>query len=502
MSQPVLPAATPVASPIPPTAGLPLAVDLDGTLVRTDILFESLNKAARIPARWLAVLRLLTGPRSVLKDSLAGWVTIDPASLPYREDLLDWLRSEKRAGRRIVLATATHETVARQIAEHLGIFDEIVATTREINLKGAAKANRLTELYGKSGFEYVGNDSADVPVWDSAATAHLAGNDTRLGESLRRAGKLGQVFVSGQGPAGEAWAKALRLHQWLKNLLVFAPLAGAHRFGDIKVLLTAALAFVCFGLVASSVYVLNDLADVDDDRRHHRKRNRPFAAGTLPLSAGWAAWPLLALGGLGVSATTLPAAFTAVLGLYLALTLAYSFSWKRLPILDVGTLATLYTIRIVAGAFAVAVPLSFWLITISVFLFTSLAYVKRTSELRARSGSAGADETLRGRGYSLSDLPLVTALGSASGTIAVLVLALYINDPVTATLYKTPKLLWLACPMLLHWISRVWLLAHRGEMHDDPVVFAIKDKVSWATGALAAAVFLTAQNADLSGWVR
>ena len=484
-----------------PPSTLPLAVDLDGTLVRTDILVESLNHAVRNPRHWLPLLRLLAGPRSRLKDTVAGWVDIDPTTLPYRADLLEWLEDQHRAGRQIVLATATHEQVARKISDHLGIFDGVLASTRDNNLKGPAKADALAERFGNGGFEYVGNDSADVPVWEVARVAHVAGSDNAIAENLRRSGKLGLCFPTVAASPVRTIAKALRLHQWLKNLLVFAPLAGAHRFDHPPTLGAAALAFLCFGLVASSVYVLNDLADVDDDRSHPRKRHRPFASGELSLPVGWLLWPLLALTGLTASAILLPVAFTAVLGLYLGMTLAYSFSWKRTPILDVGTLAALYTIRIVAGAFAVAVPLSFWLITISVFLFTSLAYVKRTSELRSRTID-GPETILRGRGYGTGDLPLVTALGSASGMIGVLVLALYINDPVTATLYKTPKLLWLACPLLLHWISRVWLLAHRGEMHDDPVVFAIKDKASWLAGALAAAVFLTAQRIDLSGWVR
>ncbi|MFY7954490.1 MAG: UbiA family prenyltransferase, partial [Armatimonadaceae bacterium] len=283
-----------------------------------------------MPSRWAITLGLLTGSRSILKDNLAGWVAIDPATLPYRQDLLDWLGTQRQAGRRIILATATHETVARQIADHLGIVDDVVATTRDTNLKGPAKAQRLRELYGENGFEYVGNDTADVPVWEAAQTAHVAGNDQRLSDSLRRAGKLGRVFDIRNRPVWESWAKALRLHQWLKNLLVLAPIAGAHRFDDFPTWVSAVLAFVCFGTVASSVYVLNDLADVDDDRRHHRKRYRPFAAGDLPLSAGWAAWPLLSAIGLSVAATALPTAFTAVLGLYFVLTLAYSFSWKRL----------------------------------------------------------------------------------------------------------------------------------------------------------------------------
>ena len=501
MHSPVAPIPQHLPHPRGSSETVPLAVDLDGTLVRTDLLVECLSRRLRQPSRWLETLAGIVGPRAALKERLAAEIAIDPAALPYHEALVEWLRQERATGRHLVLATAAHEIHARRIAEHLGLFDTILATRGETNLKGSRKAAALVERFGNGGFDYVGNDHADLPIWDVAREAHVAGPGTGMVRRLRGAGKPGKEFPWEGHRPGAALIRALRPHQWMKNLLVLAPIAGAHRLGDPTMLATAGAAFFCFGLVASSVYLLNDIADVEDDRRHPRKRHRPFASGDVPLATGWWLWPLCAAAGLGLAALLLPPAFATALTAYFLLTLAYSFHLKRAPILDVVTLAVLYTLRIVAGAFAVAVPLSFWLITISVFLFTSLAYVKRVSELRARSVE-GEDTVLGGRGYSASDLPLVTALGVASGTLAVLVLALYIHDPVTATLYRTPKLLWLACPLLMHWISRVWLLAHRGQMDDDPVLFALRDRSSWMAGAVAAGVFLCARFLELSDWAR
>lgn len=300
--------------------------------------------------------------------------------------------------------------------------------------------------------------------------------------------------------------EAMRPHQWVKNLLVLVPLAGAHRLGSPNDLLRVLVAFVAFGCVASGVYVLNDLLDVADDRLHPRKRNRPFASGALSITTGHLLWPATTLVGLGLAFAVLPPAFLVVLVGYFLLTLAYSFRLKRIPMVDVVALAALYTARLVGGAFAVPVPLSFWLTIFSVFLFTSLAFVKRYAELvaakAAEQGETGEVRVLPGRGYATTDLPVVGALGAASGYIAVLVFALYIQDPVTATLYRTPRLLWIGCPVLLYWVSRIWLVTARGTMHDDPVVFAIRDRASWVVGAVLAATVALADKVVLTGWGR
>ena len=289
-----------------------------------------------------------------------------------------------------------------------------------------------------------------------------------------------------------AMLKAMRLHQWMKNLLVFVPLMAAHQYADVQRDVLALMAFVVFSLTASSVYLLNDLVDVQDDRHHTRKRNRPFASGALSLITGWVAWPVLLLVAATLSVFFMPVLFSVSLGIYFVLTVAYSLHLKQLAVVDVLTLAALYTLRIIAGAAAIDVAMSFWLLLFSMFIFLSLALIKRYSELKV-ARDAGKTGALRGRGYEAEDLELVSSLGGSAGFIAVLVLALYIQDGQAAHLYATPQVIWLACPVMLFWISRAWLIAHRGRMHDDPIVFALKDKVSWGVGVFMVAVLALAR---------
>jgi 4-hydroxybenzoate polyprenyltransferase len=381
--------------------------------------------------------------------------------------------------------------LAAKVADHLSLFSEVLSSDGSTNLKADAKRAALVVKFGEKGFDYIGNDWADLPVWQSAAQAHVVSRSASLIDAARRHGNLGQVFSDGKPSLVQALLKAMRPHQWMKNLLVLIPLLAAQRYGDASSVLPAILAFVAFGLTASSVYLLNDMVDVADDRNHTSKSQRPFAAGHLSLLHGWLAWPLLLICALTLTAAALPLPFTLSLGVYFVLTVAYSLRLKQIPMVDVLMLASLYTLRIIAGAAAIAVPLTFWLLSFSMFLFLSLAFIKRYSELKA--APKGKTKTLRGRGYSTQDLELVANLGGSAGYTSVLVLALYIQDPHTASLYATPQTIWLACPLLLFWISRAWLIAHRGQMDDDPIVFAIKDRVSWAVAALFAAVFMAAR---------
>ena len=472
-----------------------LVVDLDGTLIKTDLLAETASRfLIDQPFRFFKLAVWLAEGKSALKSRLADSTSIDVASLPYNEELLTWLRAEKAQGRRIVLATASHRVLADQVAAHLDLFDEVLATDDTTNLKANAKRDALVKRYGERGFDYVGNDWPDISVWQAAAKSHVVSSSSRLIEKARSHGNLGVVMGDGKPPMAVALFKAMRPHQWMKNLLVFVPLLASHQYMNAVSLMQALLAFVVFGLTASSVYLLNDLVDVADDRHHARKRNRPLAAGDLSLLHGWIAWPVLL-----VLAFTLAGMvggflwrFTASMGIYFVLTVAYSLRLKQIPVVDVLTLAMLYTLRIIAGASAISVPLSFWLLSFSMFIFLSLAFIKRYSELRA-ARDAGKDGILRGRGYDPQDFELVASLGGSAGYTAVLVLALYIQDSNTASLYATPSLIWLACPLLLFWISRAWLIAHRGNMHDDPIVFALKDRVSWIVVALFGAVLVLAK---------
>lgn len=471
----------------------PLVVDLDGTLIRTDLLVESASQfLIQHPFQFLKPLLWLMQGKVVLKTELAQCVQLDAAALPYNADVLDWLRVEKRSGRRIVLATASHRVLAEQVAQHLQLFDEVLASEGETNLKSNAKAQALIERFGEGGFDYVGNDWPDVQVWAKAHTAHVVDASASLLSRARAQGNVGQVFSRSMPSKLVAMFKAMRLHQWMKNLLVFVPLMAAHQYADVQRDVLALMAFVIFSLTASSVYLLNDLVDVQDDRHHARKRSRPFASGALSLIVGWVAWPALLLVAVVLSALLMPVLFSVSLGVYFVLTVAYSLQLKQLAVVDVLTLAALYTLRIIAGAAAIDVAMSFWLLLFSMFIFLSLALIKRYSELKV-ARDAGKTGALRGRGYEPDDLELVSSLGGSSGFIAVLVLALYIQDGQAAHLYATPQLIWLACPVMLFWISRAWLIAHRGRMHDDPIVFALKDKVSWGVGAFMVGVLALAR---------
>jgi 4-hydroxybenzoate polyprenyltransferase len=475
-------------------AALPLVVDLDGTLTRCSLLAESVNSF--MLAHPFAIGRLLAwrfAGRAALVERLAlGGASVDVEHLPYNEELLGWLREEKARGRKLVLASSAHSLVADKVALHLGLFDDVIAADDGASMDAGARRDELAQRYGAGGFEYVGSSRQDPCICDVAARTHVAGAAGPLLARARANGKLGRTMAGGAPALPLALLAAMRPHQWVKNLLVFAALVASQRYGEARGLACALAAFAAFGLAASSVYLLNDLADVANDRHHPRKRNRPFAAGKLGIGAGWLAWPLLLGAAFALAAATLPPAFAVCLAVYAATTVAYSMRLKQVPMLDVLTLAMLYTLRVVAGAVAVAAPLSFWLLTFAMFVFLSLAMLKRYSELAALR-EEGKSDTVRGRSYQTQDLHLVAALGAAAGYTAVLVLALYIQDAHTGARYTHPEWIWLACPLLLFWMSRNWFLSHRGQMHDDPIVFALKDRASWIVAALFCAVFLLAR---------
>jgi 4-hydroxybenzoate polyprenyltransferase/phosphoserine phosphatase len=472
---------------------IPLVVDLDGTLIMGDLLVESASQVAtRRPADLLHFVPWLLESRVRLKSELARRCDIDPAALPYNEPLIEWLKGERESGRKIVLATASHQLLADRVAHHLGLFDQVLASSDDLNLKSERKRDRLVELFGERGFDYVGNDDADLPVWEAAGKAHIVSDNSRLINQLKQKGLSGQCFSPRTRPLTASLAKALRPHQWMKNMLIFVPLLAAHQYDNLPLIISAILAFIIFSLTASSVYLLNDLVDVQDDRYHKRKRFRPLASGNLSLLHGWMLWPILLLLSFILTWLLLPAAFMIALGCYFALTVAYSLRLKQSAVIDVIALAMLYTLRVIAGAAAVEVEPSFWLLSFSLFIFLSLALVKRFSELKDARES-GREGLLRGRGYQHDDLEIVASLGSSAGYLSVLVLALYIQDSHTAELYSTPQLIWLACPLLLYWISRVWLLTHRGKMHDDPIVFAIRDRISWVVAICFVGTFAIAR---------
>ncbi|MCI0570587.1 MAG: UbiA family prenyltransferase [Myxococcaceae bacterium] len=471
-----------------PRRALTLVVGLDGTLVHTDTHYEALLVLLK-RAPWLVLLVplwLLKG-RAHLKAEISRRVELDAAYLPYNAELLAYLRAEGARGRRLVLATSADQRIANAVAEHLALFSEVHASDGRTHLSGARKLARLKECLGTS-FAYAGNRGEDLLVWKDAHEALLVGAARGV---QRRCAALGRPVRTFDGPrAGwQAWLKALRMHQWAKNLLVFVPLLAAHRGLELGLVGRAFLGFIAFCFCASSVYLLNDLLDLPSDRRHPTKRLRPFASGTLPLEAGLVLAPLLA--GAGAALTLLlPPAFGAALGAYYAITLAYSFHLKQVAVLDVLVLAGLYTVRILAGALAVGVPTSSWLLSFAMFLFLSLALVKRVSEVRRLR--LASQDVVHGRGYGGGDYEVLVSLGTAAGYVAAVVLSLYINSDTVSRLYVHPERLWLLCPVLLYWVSRIWLLAHRGKVDEDPLVFAMRDPVSFGMGVLAASILYSA----------
>ena len=472
----------------------PLCVDLDGTLLRTDSLHElCVQLLARRPLDVFQLpLWLARGGRAHLKAQLTARVSLDPALLPYRTEVVDAVRAEAAVGRETLLVTAADQAVADGIAAHVGAFSEVLGSDGSENLKGARKAEALAGRFGREGFEYIGDSPADLPVWEAAGSALLAAPSAPLERRVAARVPVRAKYGAPAGPAenGRAWLRALRVHQWAKNALVLLPLLAAHRVLEPDLLALACLAFVSFCLVSSGVYVLNDLVDLDADRAHPTKRRRPFAAGTLPLWQGVVAGPTLVLAAFAVVAPVLPAAFLGVLALYVAANGVYSLSLKRVAVADVLLLAGLYVLRVVAGGVAVGVALSPWLLGFCLFFFLNLAFLKRYLELTRLQ--ALAETSAAGRGYRTTDLDLLRSLGPSAGYLAVAVLALYIQSQAVTELYGRPWALWLAAPLVIYWITRAWLLAHRGEMDDDPVLFAIRDRTTWVVALLGAVLGLFA----------
>lgn len=465
------------------TLSPPLCVDLDGTLIRGDLLLESFLLLLKSHALYVfvAVFWLLREGKAGLKANIASRVTLNPAALAYNKELLAWLKSERTQGRELWLCTAANEKLANAVARHLEIFHGVLASDSRNNLAGERKAKQLVQRFGRGGFDYCGNEWRDMAIWRCARGAVVVNASPALEKRVGAGASVVRTFP----PTSErlrAIVRALRPHQWAKNVLVLVALLAAHQPGDLHALADALLAMAAFCLCASSVYLLNDMLDLEADRAHARKSQRPFAAGDLSLAAGLALVPVL-LAGAVLIAAFLPEKFQWALAAYYALTVAYSFVLKRMPLVDAVALAGLYTLRIIAGAGAASVALSFWLLLFSVFLFLSLAFVKRYAELDGLRRQQRLQAV--GRGYNVADLAMLQNFGTAAGYLSVLVLALYINSPDIQALYHRPKLIWTLCVLMLYWISRVWMTTHRGAMHDDPVVYALRDRVSLCLGLVA-----------------
>lgn len=456
---------------------LPLCVDLDGTLIQTDSLWEScLRLISQQPLMlFLLPLWLLFG-KAGFKNKVSHHVDLAPSSLPFNTKLLKFLTQQRLHNRHIILVTAANKKIAEAIASHLNIFDEILASDGSHNLSGKNKATALVDKYGEKGFVYAGNANIDLDVWQHAAAAIVVNGSESLTEKAKKFTSIEEEFPKEQKTSFKVILKAIRIHQWAKNLLIFTALVLSHNwFNDVAVKLSI-FAFFSFSFAASSIYLINDLIDLEADRKHLTKRNRPLAAGILPIQSAILMVPVL-LAFSFLFAIQINLDFVIILSVYLILTTAYSLFLKPIALIDVVTLTSLYTIRIVAGATAINVPLSYWLLAFSMFIFLSLALIKRFSELKnlIQQGETSSFS----RGYHTDDLPAVSLFGICSGYISVLVLVLYTHDLQAGTLYSNPDWLWFVAVAVLYWISRMWLLAFRGQMNEDPVLFAIHDRNSY-----------------------
>lgn len=478
------PAAAPFAPPsfdAPSADTIPLCIDLDGTLIRTDTLMEGLIGLAG--GMRLGVLAgAFASGRAGLKARVAAEAPFDPALLPYNETLLDYIRAERAKGRLIVLTTAANETVAQRVAAHLGLFDEVIASTATHNLKGASKAEALVARFGEVGFAYAGDAGADLAVWRHAASAVLVNVSAGVAAKARTSAPVEHV-ISDRPPRAVTLLRAMRPHQWVKNLLVFVPIFTADAMGSWHSWIGGILAFMAFSAIASSIYLVNDLLDLAADRAHPHKRLRPFAAGTasVPLGLGLSLLLLLAGGTFAWNA--------GILGVVLAyggMSLAYSLWLKRQPLVDVFALAALYTVRLLGGGEATGHSLSLWLLAFASFLFLSLALVKRVAEV---IDSSHRTTRVAGRGYGPADLLILELFGVCATFSSSLVLALYVQYETTGTRYASPALLWGIVPLVLLWNCRMWLSTTRGYMHHDPILYAARDWVTWAiVGAMVCLV--------------
>jgi 4-hydroxybenzoate polyprenyltransferase/phosphoserine phosphatase len=470
------------------TLDLPLVVDLDGTLIQTDLLIESFfAHVGTDPGRIFKLAAAALTGKSRLKAEIAQGTALDAAHLPYDRRILSLINEARSHGRQVYLASASNERYVGEIAAHLGLFDGWFGSTENENLSSEIKARRLVETFGEKRFDYVGDSQADLPVWAAANKCIGVDLSTSLCAALKKINPEA-IILQPSDNGWRNWLKLLRVHQWAKNALVFVAPLSAH-LSDLRSIILSSLAFSAFSFAAASIYIVNDLVDIEADRKHRTKRLRPLAAGTVPPVQAMLAAPVLLAASLGVG-LLISWRFALVLGIYLILTTAYTFYLKTKMMLDVIVLASLYTLRVISGAVAVSTIPSEWLLGFSMFFFTSLALIKRYVDLAVRVDGGLPDPT--NRNYRKSDLGTVGALAAASGLNAVTIFALYISSDTVNRLYRHPHALWLVCPVLMYWIARALILADRRLMNDDPIIFALKDRNSLLAFGLIGLIMIVA----------
>jgi 4-hydroxybenzoate polyprenyltransferase len=436
-----------------------------------------------------SILPALRHGRAAFKAAVAGQARFDLAALPYDPELLAYLHAQRLAGRMLVLATAADRVVAQAVADHLGLFDAVVASDGVHNLRGDAKAAALVSRFGKGGFVYAGNDASDLAVWREAAAAVVVHAPARVAGRVRAGMPVELEVDGGPGRASALW-RGVRPHHWVKNLLVFVPLVTGNGLADLHAWIGCLVMLAAFCATASAIYLVNDLLDLEADRAHPRKRLRPLASGALPLKDAALASALLLAVGLGLG---LVAGAAGVIMCYAAVSLLYSLRLKRLPLVDVFVLAGLFTLRVFGGGEASGYTLSLWLLEFCSFLFLGLALMKRLQEVRGLADSGAGPSLVAGRGYRIADAPMLQVCGCSAAFAASLVLGLYVQSETVAVRFAHPGLLWAIVPSVLLWQMRLLLATSRGEMHDDPIVYAARDRVSWSIGGVMLLAMLLAR---------
>lgn len=466
----------------------PLCVDLDDSLLRSDLLFEGFAKA--LTSNFAAVIGFLLRVRvnkAEAKVALADSISLNIDRIPVNQDVLHFVLEQAKV-RDVYLVTASPQKWGIAVGNRFNVFTDVFSTTRDLNLKGANKESLLIDKFGRGGFDYLGDSEADLKVWRSCRNAYVVSRKDSLISGAKAVANVERVFDAPKA-SPLVYVKALRVHQWIKNILIFVPIVAAHELLSFYHLLSGFVAFLSFSLAASSVYLLNDICDLESDRKHRSKSKRPIAAGLVRIADGLLGVPMLLLAAFLLGAF-LPPMFWLVLSAYLVITTSYSFVLKKKAMVDVVILACLYTVRMVAGAFATAIPVSMWLFSFSMFFFFSLACAKRFGELCSKDQASGR---VPGRGYLYADRDLVGLLGVSSSMTSILVLALYVTAQDTVRLYSVPAALLLLCPLLLLWISKIWLAAYRGELDDDPIVFALRYRGSYLIGIASALILYIAK---------
>lgn len=466
----------------------PLAVDLDRTLLLTDTLVEQfLIIAFRHPWQALKALAVLRQGRAAFKQAVLRIAAIDPGIFLFNQHFVAYLQAQKRAGRELHLVTAADQETADLVARDIGIFDSATGSSPPINLKGRHKLGYLEQRF-PGGFSYAGDSPADLVIWKKAESAVLVGVSRSTRDAFSRLDCPLECEIKRQPVGLRDWLKLLRVHQWSKNILLVVPLILGQAFVQLHALLTVGIGFIAMGLAASGTYVINDISDILADRGHQTKRFRPIARGVIDAGQAFCvAVGLIVLGVAIMAMLSLPAA--GWLLVYLAGTLFYSFVFKRLPMIDIFVLGGLYTLRIVIGVYLAGEPLSHWLLMFSFFFFFALSMAKRHVEITKAAAQPGAGIEIKGRGYRTTDAPLTLTMGLGTNLIAILVLSLYVSSDIyVRPLYSDPQWLWGAVILVMMWSSRIWLLSHRGELDDDPVSFAIRDRLSILMG-LATGLF-------------